>query len=608
VAIASALILGYWGYNRRQEAQNEDRLKAEVQTILDLQHKAYLEGDGDLFFASQDDDPGWFSAQLLPENQAANRAGLQVTEVQEWGENIWANVSWINDGQTRQRVAFFQRRGNRLKTVPTAEDFWGDLQRLRHPWGWLIIHKIDQKWATEISTQIDRRVSETCATALTGYCLESSLPFTMTIAQNFAVSASPNELHLPSPRLLALDDQGEPSELFWDRLDQILEAHLTPAHIRFAVPEDPVLLGVDVKYRQLAAEFSAANPDITVEIINLNELPNSPQEWLAEVDGAALTPTQDMLTAGLVYDLTDFVNSDPDFDKTDFYEQIWQGSWWRGRMWFLPQTARMNLLFYDKEAYQQAELDEPSLRWTWEEMNQHIDTLSASLPEHSRSSRKFIFMDTSREALFSYAYNWNNNCPETAPIRCQRRLQPVDVAAALDWYRQLAAKPGVMPDLTGLSPSERERMMFNFQASIWVDSPVRYEFRLLMNPVGVVPFPGSDRFDGITPLWVDGNIISQRSQQPQATWQWLKFLSYQHLQRRLRLIPARPSVAAQSGYWNTLPRPLGDAMRTAFPFTHPVFLEAQDHFSWSQLADVVSDHQSPAEAAQSAIHVRWFGQ
>ncbi len=88
IAIASVLILGYWGYNRRREARNKERLMAEIQTILDLQHKAYLEGDGDLFFASQDNNPDWFSAQLLPENQAANRAGLQVTEVQEWGENI----------------------------------------------------------------------------------------------------------------------------------------------------------------------------------------------------------------------------------------------------------------------------------------------------------------------------------------------------------------------------------------------------------------------------------------------------------------------------------------------------------------------------------------
>jgi ABC-type glycerol-3-phosphate transport system substrate-binding protein len=241
-------------------------------------------------------------------------------------------------------------------------------------------------------------------------------------------------------------------------------------------------------------------------------------------------------------------------------------------------------------------------------MNDHINDLSASQPENARSSRQFIFMDTGRDALFSFAYNRNNNCPEATTIRCQRHLQPGDVAASLDWYRQLIGEPGVMPDLTVLSPSERERMLFNFHASIWVDSPVRYEFRLLMNPIGVVPFPGSDRFDGITPLWVEGSFISQHSQQPLAMWEWLKFLSYQHLQRQLRLIPARPSVAAKSGYWNTLPRPLGDAMRIAFPFAQPVSIEDQGQFSWSQMAEVVIGRQSPTQAAQSKTRVRWFGQ
>ena len=70
IAIASVLILVSWGYYRQQEARNKERLMAEVQAILDLQHKAYLEGDGDLFFASQDNDPDWFSAQLHPAYQA----------------------------------------------------------------------------------------------------------------------------------------------------------------------------------------------------------------------------------------------------------------------------------------------------------------------------------------------------------------------------------------------------------------------------------------------------------------------------------------------------------------------------------------------------------
>ncbi len=112
-----------------------------------------------------------------------------------------------------------------------------------------------------------------------------------------------------------------------------------------------------------------------------------------------------------------------------------------------------------------------------------------------------------------------------------------------------------------------------------------YEFNLLLSPVGVVPFPGSDRFDGITPLWLRGSYISQHSEQPLAVWRWLKFLSYQS--PASRVIPARPSVAAETGYWTVLPRPLGDVMRTAFPFARPVTIEEQGMLTWEMVTAVL---------------------
>lgn len=369
----------------------------------------------------------------------------------------------------------------------------------------------------------------------------------------------------------------------------------------------------------------ALNPGITIELVELEALPENLSTLALEFDGAAVPPTEAMLAAGQVHDLTDFISSDPDFDKADFYEQIWQGTLWRDRNWFMPVAAEMLNLYYDTTYYRLAGHAEPSSRWTWDEMVQDVSSIVDDQPE--LNELVWGFLDVGLDSLFSYAYNWNNQCSETATVYCQTPLSTDNVAAALEWYKQLAGQPGQMPDLSGelsdvfsatemsaletvLGEERQTLLLLNFQgsrrkAAIWVDSPVNYEFNLLLSPVGVVPFPGSDRFDGITPLWLRGGFISQQSERPLAVWQWLKFLSYQS--PAPRFIPARPSVAAEMAYWTVLPRPLSDVMRTAFPFARPVTMEELGMLRWDQVMAVVSGELSAEEAAQDQPAIHWFG-
>jgi ABC-type glycerol-3-phosphate transport system substrate-binding protein len=596
------LLMSGWHLGQRQLAQAEEKLRQQVQFILDLERAAFLAGDGELFFSFQANDPAWLSAQLRPENQAAVRAGLKVTRVEQRDTYVWANVAWTADGETWQRVAFFQWQENHLLHVPTDPAYWGEgpRQLRQYDWGQLVFYQVDEAWTEGIAAFVADVVAEVCAHE----CLAEHLPFTLVLTNDISQTAEPGYLHLPSPRLLALTETGEPAALFWRQLRQQIEVQLTPAVIRFAVP--PQLKQV-VEYEQAAAAFTAAHPAITVEIVSLESLPEDPLSALQGFDGAAVTPTAAMVAAGLVYDLTDFAHSDPNFNQADFYQQIWPAAWWQGRMWFVPQAARLRLLFYDKAAYQRAGRPFPSLRWTWQEMAQ--DVVALAFGREGDEQPSWGFLDVGNDSLFAYAYN-EDDCEVAISGSC-RPLQAQNITAALAWYRQMAGQPGHMANLTSLLPSERDHVMINWQsarrrAAIWVDEPVTYEYHLLAAPMGVVPFPGSDRFDGVTPLWVEGNFISQHSERPLAVWQWLKFLSYQRPAPRFRLAPARSSVADQTHYWASLPRPLGEAMRTAFPFARPVLLEEQAYFSWELLAAMLSGELTPAEAAQRRPRISWF--
>ena len=109
-------------------------------------------------------------------------------------------------------------------------------------------------------------------------------------------------------------------------------------------------------------------------------------------------------------------------------------------------------------------------------------------------------------------------------------------AAAFEWVAALAGQPGVV---------------------MWADEPVFYELHLQRGSLGVQPFPGSEQFDGVTPLWVEGRVISQASSRPGDVWVWLKLLSKQSIARpplrsrgnpiRLRRALVWPLAAGNAG-------------------------------------------------------------
>lgn len=134
-----------------------------------------------------------------------------------------------------------------------------------------------------------------------------------------------------------------------------------------------------------------------------------------------------------------------------------------------------------------------------------------------------------------------------------------------------------------------------------------YETHLLLNSIGVAPFPGLDLFDGTTPLWVDGSFMSATSKRPLTTWQWLNFLSKQPPLTGFRYIPARPSLAAQTGFWFTLPRALADPMRAAFNNARPVTIADQLYFTPEQVTAVATGQRAPITISQIQPRINWFG-
>lgn len=600
-AVLAILFLGGWMLRTRLTRVETD-LQTQAQAVLDTQRDALLAGDGERFFALQAIDPAWQATQLQPDLVAQHRSGLTVTQVEAQETHVWANAIWQDNGAAQQRILFFYREsGNQLLPVASDPAYWGTQVARPQPWGTLHLHAVDEQWATTIGNNVSQFIAETCAREP---CIDANRPFTLRLVDRYDTTAVRNQITLPSPRLVGLNEAGRPGDRFWQMLSEAVAAQMTPVTLRTAVPR---AREQHVNYAAAAAAFTAEHPHITIELIELDALPTDPAE-LAQFDAVAFPPTADLIAAGLVRDLTPFTTADPTFQPGDFYEQLWQGAVWRDRLWFVPQAAQMPLFFLDPNRYEAAERPPPSMRWTWDEMAADAAALLPAQP--SDSGQDLGLLDTTRSILYAYAYNWHNDCAPPATTLCNRPLAPANVTAALDWYATLIEQ-NLHPDLTTLTATERELALNRLQsvprrAAIWVDTAVRYEHQLQLGATDVVPFPGSDRFDGVTPLWVEGTFMTQATSSPSQTWQWLTFLSFQTPLREFRLVPARPSVANRTSYWSTLPRPLAEAQRTAFPFARPVAIADQAAFEWERITAVVNGTQS-AEQATRPPRPTWFG-
>jgi ABC-type glycerol-3-phosphate transport system substrate-binding protein len=562
------ILLAGWIIGQRRLAQAEAELAEQVTVTLNELRTAQANVDFDRFMALLDRDPGWRAAQLAPHWRKWYNNDLTVTRAQPHGAFIQANVVWAENGRIHNRLLFFRdERGlPRLSTPDPA--YWGPLQQQTYDWGTLHYGEIDAAWAAAIADSVTG--------ALAHFCQAPCPNLTIRLQPHWEETAVPHTIHIPSPRLVALDEHGQPASLFWELLENRLADRVAPTTIRFAVPET----AVPMDYERIAADFMAQQPRIQVEIIRL---PNP------QFDGAAQTPALAQLQAGQIFDLIPFVHSDPAYDTLDYYPQIWAGVWWQERVWMQPQAAQMRLLFYDREAYADRGMAEPRSPWTWEELVADLTQLAGA--------DQWGLLDPGADLLLAYAYD-QAGCngrftPQLTADDCARPLSAADVNATWNWYLDLVAVPGLLVTPLDTPQVGREAILNNWQsarrqAAIWVDEPVNYEHRLLLAPLGVVGFPGSDWFDGVTPLWVMGNYISAESKRPYSTWQWLTYLDQQPPNRPRRLIPARPSVAHATNYWINLPPLLGRVMRGAFSFAQPVHFEEQQLFTPEEITAVLT--------------------
>ncbi len=373
-------------------------------------------------------------------------------------------------------------------------------------------------------------------------------------------------------------------------------------------------------YESLIEAFEEENPDLHVQVVSANEVlelgpigqidipEDADQRLVAAADVVEVNVTREAVDQGLIRDLSPFLDIDPGSQASDFYPGALERVQWAGGTWALPMTLNYRLIFFDKDAFDAAGVPYPEAGWSWDDLQAKAEALTVG--EGDGVERwGFVPGGLAHWIIRSLAGPLADDDAEP-PLP---RFDEPGVIEAVDWYADLHREAQAMPFFEaeedgdgGLQLSEQQALIDKGQAAMWAETDLSWWLRSQQLNVGVVPFPSGTPEEATTPVSASSLAMSAGTQQPQAAWRWMEYLSRQSppgLALGIKFLPARRSTATASGFWDDLDAEYAEALRYAidhsYTMTPPV---AYDAFEEALVA-VLSGEQ-PADAALAAAQER----
>ena len=229
-------------------------------------------------------------------------------------------------------------------------------------------------------------------------------------------------------------------------------------------------------------------------------------------------------------------------------------------MFGLPLIVyHMTVIFFDRSAFEKANLPVPTPGWTLADFKQTINALSNARDRH------YVFMDNSHlQGSILAPFVDANLTSQNGEINAE------SLSGVVQWYVSASEQNKIysMRNITDLAlEKENLRSLFEseYPPAMWIGSlrdystmePVEIDTnKFKADKLGVVPLPvDPDRSDSnTTPVWAQCAAISAASSHPREAWLLISFLSNQEppFDNHFGMVSARQSVTTGSHLWKSL--------------------------------------------------------
>lgn len=387
------------------------------------------------------------------------------------------------------------------------------------------------------------------------------------------------------------------------------------ASISFMVFGDPA---EKAAYDALVAAFSAAHPEIAVQLIHIP----SQQDYRKRLaqDFAAGTPPDVTLinyrryanfaARDVLEPLGPYLAQSKLIKESDFYPEAMAPYYWNGTLSCLPQNLSSLVVYYNKKLFDEASLTYPKDDWTWADF---LNTAKALTKDTDGDGQTDIYGLGTEASIFRVApFIWQNggDLVDDPAKPTKLTLDTPEAKEAIQWFVDLQVVHKVVPDIIQEQAEDSESRFQNGRLGMFLNSrrgvPTYREIPDF--DWDVAALPGNKQRAGI--LHADAYCLARASKAKDAAWVFIEYANSVDGQTIVaksgRTVPSLKAVAESGAFLDPAVKP---ANSKVFLDTIPVIRGVPVMDTWVDIETTVGDELARAfygdvlvdEAIQTAI-------
>jgi multiple sugar transport system substrate-binding protein len=371
-------------------------------------------------------------------------------------------------------------------------------------------------------------------------------------------------------------------------------------------------------YEPLIAAFNAQHPGITVQWVSLDQVYRADgdqnqrtRQIVSLADTAEVDVSKEQFQLGLLYDLKPLIDADGSFNRDDFYPSaLSSATSANGAISMLPRTLNVQLLYYNKDLWAARGLEAPKPDWTWQDVEATAQQLAqkqgSTVTVYGLAGDDAAYLAVLLTELKSAGLDLTATPPGSAQVERPEVVAALERMANLFTSGAFHFPPQARDDRDAIA-----QLIIDQQVAMWGSREAGNVANLKADgssfTQGVAlppPFPSG------TPDFSQGYVMSSGTQHPNQAWTWLSFLSKQLIADpgggkggdppSKNPLPARKSLAEQSGYWSRLDDETRAAVEAALtrPAPSPSGTNVLD--AYEPLLQAIQDIMGGKSATQAA--------
>jgi multiple sugar transport system substrate-binding protein len=348
-------------------------------------------------------------------------------------------------------------------------------------------------------------------------------------------------------------------------------------------------------YRVLIDAFKRSEPDVTVNLVVASDR----EDLIARLStGFAAGEPPDLFllnyrfygqfaARGVLEPLQSYLDSSTVFEERDFYPQAMEAFKFHGRQTCMPQNISSLVVYYNKDLFSEAGIDEPAAGWTWDDMREVAHSLTKDLNGDGELDQYGVGVEPSIIRIAPFVWSNGGNVVDNEQNPTRLTLDTPEALEAIQDFFDLRQVDLVTPGEEEVESEDLETRFMNGTLGMLLESRrATPTFRTITEfDWDVAPLPTHRDPAGI--LHSDAYCMTHASKNKGAAWRFVEFALGPRgapvIAETGRTVPSLRRVAESEAFLDPTAKP---ANSRVFLDTIPIIRRVPTISTWPEIEDV----------------------